>query len=136
MALTSKDAATLNDKEFFFTALKQYISETLFYGLCAVIIFLAAKLSWWLSFMLFLPYSALGIVGLFQSIVLLPSVVSGTVTYFHLRKFGTDAERKMILGTQDPVDQLFVLGTSIISVVRSLLFVSFSIWLLIFLFLE
>lgn len=115
MALTRNHAETLSDRDFFFAALKNYIGEVLFYGICAVIIFFAIKLNWWLGLILFLPYCALSVVSFVQTVTLVPRTVANTITYFHLRKYGTDEEKAIILGEQKPSDQMYSFLTLIIS---------------------
>lgn len=129
MALTSHHASTLNDKQFFFAALKNYTGEVIFYGIIAIVIYLISNWVWWLGLIFFLPFSILTIVSFFQSLIIMPNAISTTITYFHIRKHGTEDEKAIVIGNQKPEDQNYVLATSFISLTRSLIILGFAIWL-------
>lgn len=134
MALNSWHAQNLDDRQFFFAALKNYFGEIIFYGIIAVVIWAVSSYMWWVGFVFFVPFSLLALMSSLQSAVLIPSAFSALITERFIRRHGNEEEKNSIVGDLDPSHQKFAFGTALIGLLKSLICLGYSIWLSIKLF--
>jgi hypothetical protein len=123
MALTQWHAENLDDKSFFFAALRNSVGETLFFTIVGFLLFVLSYYFWWLAVVLCVPLSILSLISLVQSLVLLPSAISTWTTVRFLLNHATNEERAGLIGDQTLSNQSYALGTALVGAFKGIVIV-------------
>jgi hypothetical protein len=112
-----KVAAEMSGRDFFSQALKDSISDVLWYGVGTVVIILLGSLSWWLGVVLS---------GLFAVIVLVSVIQTGAVTVLGLASIPLAIDEKRQGRCVDRGEQVYLAVANVIKILDKAILVAYT----------
>jgi len=114
------DLSSMDDRDIFFTVLRNSIGNVIWYGIAAIVIVLIGRISWWLGVILFAMFVLVSIIGILQTIfvTLLGVVMIPFSIYEHFK--GRTARGR---------EQLYLGAGNLIQLLEVLIFAGYIFWL-------